>query len=258
MAGDKEQVLFERIYAERHERGSWPRMTDLQRKLASEHIDVNVRVTVQASEGRAMLDSSNETVSLNLGGLARVPAARELLEAYVASLQKMLERYRDVGSAPRFTSEDLDVPRLDAKTKDELSELIVREHWGLGSNEGGGEDWSYEITDQVLSAEGVETIADLLAARFGGPTAEAKQEPGREEAWVATLPDHARPRRGRLGRPADREPARGPPLPRGLRQGPCSSGARAGQGGGIRHGSRGSLGDRQDLAAQPDGRGARI
>jgi hypothetical protein len=199
MAGDKEQVLFERIYAERHERGSWPRMTDLQRQLASEHIDVNVRVTVQASEGRAMLDSSNETVSLNLGGLARVPAARELLEAYVASLQKMLERYRDVGSAPRFTSEDLDVPRLDAKTKDELSELMVREHWGLGSNEGGGEDWSYEITDQVLSADGVETIEDLLAARFGGPTAEAKQEPGREEAWVATLPDHAGPGEGVSG-----------------------------------------------------------
>jgi predicted KAP-like P-loop ATPase len=166
-------LLFERVYAHRQSTGEWPRLEHLQRLLASEHIDVNVRALVMRSAEYVGIISPDEQVRLSLRGLGAVPAAQPLLEAYRQLLHSIVERYRDPQLEASYSSADFDTLELEPTLKGELSDLLRDDAWALGSGGGDGDSWSYAISDQVLRAGEATNVDELLAVRFGGP---ARQE----------------------------------------------------------------------------------
>jgi hypothetical protein len=144
----------------------------LQRELASERRDVSVRAVVMESAAYASIASQSEEVRLSLRGLAAVPAARPLLDAYLRALWDIVERYRNTAVDARYTARDLDVLRLDPTIERELSELLRGDGWAFGSGGDSDDGWSFEISDRVFAASDVNSVEELVAVRFGEPMPE--------------------------------------------------------------------------------------
>ena len=181
-----QQRAFERIYEYRHTEGRWPGLEDLQRRLTSEDVDIDLRAVVMGAAAYASISSAPETheqeVRLLLKGLACVPAARPLLEAYLRAIQKIIARHRDLSAESRFTADDLRDLGLEPDIEGELSDLLTTDTWAFdsGGRPADGGPWSYAISDaMVRQARGATTVDELLARRFGKAAREDDPPPSR-------------------------------------------------------------------------------
>ncbi len=245
------QLLFERIYEHRHETGEWPNLELLQRQLAEERKSVSVRALVMNAAPYAGF-RGNDNVGLTLQGLAAVPAARPLLEAYLRVLHAIIERYSDTTQAARFARSDLAALGIAGQLEQELSELIRDDGFALGS--GGGEDdsWSYEISDRVMAASDAGTVDELVAIRTGAPAPAApdsdtdRPDPLSGTQGVPTV-DADRPIRGEREDLLDRQPLAA-----------IIARQASGQlGDGFVMGITGPWGSGRDVSPEPDGRSDR-
>jgi predicted KAP-like P-loop ATPase len=188
MVDPQSQRAFERIYEYRHAEGQWPRVDEFQRKLTGKGEDIDLRAVVTRSAAYASITSEpgveGQQLRLLLYGLACVPAARPLLEAYLLAVQKMVEQYCDPDADPNFTDKGLGALGLDPSIERELSELLRMDNWTFGGGSSSPEgSWSYEISDRMVrQARGVETVDELLVRRFG-------DLPNRNDAPPASDPD---------------------------------------------------------------------
>jgi predicted KAP-like P-loop ATPase len=193
-----QRIVFERADGHLHATGSWPRLETLQRELASENRDVSVRAVVMAAQAYAGIGSPHDEIRLTLRGLAAVAAAQPLLHAYLRALQSMIERYRNTAVDARYASSDLADLELDPAVERELSQLLRDDGWAFGSGGDSDGGWSFEISDRVLGASTVSTVAELLAVRFGEPMPEepapvAEAEPLRSTDGAKPVIDSDRP-----------------------------------------------------------------
>ena len=141
----------------------------LQRELASEHNDVIVREVVMQMPALANITSPNDEVRLTLRGLAAVPAAEPLLDAYVQAVRSIIARYRDLQVDAQYTAGDVKELGLNPTIERELQQLLREDSWPFGSGGGDDDAWSYEISPAVLAASDVQTVKELVAVRFGEP-----------------------------------------------------------------------------------------
>ncbi len=162
-----QQLVLERAYAHLHADGTWPSQDVLQRELASEHHDVLIREVVMQVAAFASIASPNDQVRLTLRGLAAVPAARPLVDAYLRALRSIIARYRDLQVEARYSTGDVKELGLDSIIERELLQLLRDDAWAFGSGGGDDDGWSFEISPVVLAASDVQTIEEFIAVRFG-------------------------------------------------------------------------------------------
>jgi predicted KAP-like P-loop ATPase len=176
-------LVFERVYAHRRTSGEWPVRAQLQRELARDGVDANVREIVMQAAPYAGIESPDERVLLTVRGLGQLPAARPLLDAYIRALNAIVDRYTDTEAEARYGSDDVKGMNLEPDLERELSELLRRDHFAFGSGGGDEESWSFEISEHVVKARDVRTVEDLMALRFG------ESPPAQEEDRDAVAPD---------------------------------------------------------------------
>lgn len=166
------QGLLERVYAHLHSAGQWPELEALQRQIASEGRSQNVRAAVMNAADLAFISGQENTLGLTLRGLAAVPAARPLLEAYLVAVHEMIARYSDVGVEALFTRDDLTALELDGTLERELGLILPSDGWPFGSGSQAQDGtWSFTIMPAVLAARTADTVEALLDVRFGRPGA---------------------------------------------------------------------------------------
>lgn len=183
-----QQLVLERAYAHLHADGTWPSQDVLQRELASEHRDVLIREVVMQIAAFASIASPNDQVRLTLRGLAAVPAARPLLDAYVQALRSIIARYRDLQVEARYSAGDVKELGLGSTIERELLQLLQDDAWPFGSGGGNDDGWSYEISPVVLAASDVQTIEELIAVRFGEPVPNEETVAGPQAEPLSSTP----------------------------------------------------------------------
>ena len=77
--------------------------------------------------------SQSRQLGLTARGVAAVPAARPLLDAYLGVLQQMIERYREPDVENRYGSKDLRGPRAAGGSDTELAQLLRGDPWTFES-----------------------------------------------------------------------------------------------------------------------------
>jgi hypothetical protein len=77
--------------------------------------------------------SQTRQLELTARGLAAVPAARPLLDAYLGVLQQMIERYREPDVENKYGSEDLKALELPVGLERELAQLLRDDPWTFES-----------------------------------------------------------------------------------------------------------------------------
>jgi predicted KAP-like P-loop ATPase len=186
-----QQLILDRAYANMHASGTWPSQEQLQRELASEHQDVLVRDVVMQMPALASIASPADRVRLTLRGLASVPAAKPLLDAYLRALRSIIARYRDLQVEAQYSADDVRQLGLDPTIERELLQLLRDDAWPFGS--GGGEDdaWTYEISPAVLAASNVQTVAELVRLRFGSAEDDGDDEVGPQAEPLKSTPGAA-------------------------------------------------------------------
>lgn len=164
------------MYEHFHRTGTWPTLTELQRELASGHVDVLVRDVVRSLPEQLVHDPREDRIRLTVRGLAAVPSARPLMEAYYAAIRAMLERYRNPDVDPRFGGDDLANLSLDDGLAGELADVLREDAWPFGAGGDNADSWSFEISPVILQAAAATDFTQLLEIRFGQALDERDEE----------------------------------------------------------------------------------
>lgn len=168
-------AIFESFASE----GAWPDPVALERATRAGGYKLGVSAALQdfpASLGNRAYSPAE--VRLSLFGLACVPAARWLLESYVAVLRLALERF-DAPELPcRLTRADVAAHlELSDADMDLLSVILMGPgNVILGSGASGLSDWSRDIDERVVLYEHVTTadeLIEVLAAQRLAPPPDA-------------------------------------------------------------------------------------
>jgi predicted nucleotide-binding protein len=194
----RHRAVLEAIFEAFQRDGVWPDPVELERQLRSG--GTKIGVTAAANEMPRSLGERvhyPSSVDLSLFGLGCVPAATELLDAYVATLRLALARFDDVTAPRRLTRrETQDALGLEDHEMDLLS-MIVVERGNLffnGGNPSPG-SWDMEIDERVVLYEDITTRDELLTVlareRLSNPI--MSMEP-RLRVAVATTPPPPAPR----------------------------------------------------------------
>jgi len=187
------QRAFHLVYMHFHTTGEWPHIVTLQRQLASDGEDIDLRTIVMQAADHAFISGPEQQLHLTLRGLAAVPAARPLLEAYLVAVRFIIDRYSDPTVEARITSADIAALSLDPVIERELSSLLPDDGWPLGSGSRSDDGtWTYDIPDHVLAARDADTVEALLAVRHGERQNKTAQ-PIREEPQPLTTEKDAAP-----------------------------------------------------------------
>lgn len=167
------------VFAAFEREGAWPAPGGLQRSLLAAGRRVRLVSAVEAMP--AALGSRThapDEVRLSLFGLGCVPAARPLLDGYVAILELARARYLRPDEPARLSRADV-APRLDLdeNAMDLLSLIVLADHPFLGGGQAGVRDWELDIDDRIVDFDGVgrpDELLGLLAERRrlgGAPSA---------------------------------------------------------------------------------------
>jgi predicted KAP-like P-loop ATPase len=168
-------TLAERIYAHLRRTGHWPDPENIQREIANDGGNEEVRQTVMSSADLMFIGDQEKTLGLTLRGLATLPEARPVLEGYLLAVRRMVARYSNKKEEARYTREDLRGLALDEETEAILALILPQDSWPFGSGSS-GEDWDFEISPRVLKAREIRDVDSFVALRHG------EQEPAPEPA----------------------------------------------------------------------------
>ena len=207
----KHMAVLEAIYAAFERDGHWPAPGGLQRELLAAGRRVRVVSAVDAMP--PVLGSRThapDEVRLSLFGLGCVPAARGLLEHYVAVLRLARNRYAQPGEVPRISRADVaEQLGLDERALDRLSVVLLADPAFLGGGQADVAAWELDIDDRVIDFDGIEDPDALLAfladqRRLGRPALAAFPAKPADTASVAAAamtppPDELGPLRGAVG-----------------------------------------------------------
>lgn len=155
------EVIFDAFAVE----GKWPDPVALERTTRAGGEKLGIGVALQdlpASVGHRSYSPAE--VSLSLFGLACVPAARWLLDSYVAVLRLALDRF-DAPELPcRLSRGDVEAHlQLSGPDMDLLSVVLMGPgNIILGGGNSGLADWSRDIDARIVRYEHVTTADDLV------------------------------------------------------------------------------------------------
>jgi KAP family P-loop domain len=185
-ASNPQQIVLEAIAQPFLATGEWPELAPLQRHLASQQLDVDLRAELQAMPDRAFIDNDGagrQRAVLALRGLLSIPEAAPLLSKLMEVVRLVVDRYSDTAQEPIVHRSDLAALGFDEMTQRQVSELLLRDGWLFGGGQGGAtEDWRRDISEGAWRARRARTVEQLLRARDGLPVEEPAPQPEEEPA----------------------------------------------------------------------------
>ena len=175
---DEHHDLLELVVQRLLESGEWPLVGELTRSLAREGRPSPLSELLQGMpKPLGFVESQPRRIVLLLFGLLLTGSGQPLLDGFATVLRAAVERFQGDAEHPLITSSDLpghgspQQPYVQA-----LSEILLREAPFLGSGSGGpGEDWSREVTEDVVRYWNVTSAEDYVRIRA-------------HELFAATLP----------------------------------------------------------------------
>src|SRR5581483_3395725 len=150
------------------ETGEWPTTTWLTRELARAGNPVPLASILDGMpKPLGFIERPSGRIVLLLPGLSLAPGAEPLLGGFLALLHIAVERYKGEDDTPLITSADLARVPLDEHERRAVSEIFLREAPFTGSGTGSpDEDWSREITEQIVHYWDVNTPAEYIRIRL--------------------------------------------------------------------------------------------
>jgi hypothetical protein len=175
---DEHHDLLELVVQRLLASGEWPLVGDLTRSLAREGRPSPLSMLLHGMpKPLGFVDSQPRRIVLLLFGLRLTRSGQPLLDGFATVLRAAVERFQGDDEHPLITSSDLpghgSPQQAYARA---LSEILLREAPFLGSGSGGpGEDWSREVTEDVVRYWNVTSAEDYVRIRA-------------HELFAATLP----------------------------------------------------------------------
>lgn len=175
---DEHHDLLELVVQRLLASGEWPLVGDLTRSLAREGRPSPLSMLLHGMpKPLGFVESQPRRIVLLLFGLRLTRSGQPLLDGFATVLRAAVERFQGDDEHPLITSSDLSgygspqEPYVRA-----LSEILLREAPFLGSGSGDpGEDWSREVTEDVVRYWNVTSAEDYVRTRA-------------HELFAATLP----------------------------------------------------------------------
>ncbi len=161
---DKEQQLFLQVVFDYFDsKEDWPTCSYVQRALIRQY-GVKTKA-VELSESLAptlchRCQWGGDAVTLTLQGISRCDGSERLVGAFFEFLALCIELYYTQDDEPNITRFDIrDHLGWDDDLLRKMDRILRTEsHRILGSGGGAGDDWRYEISDDVVDFENVKTI----------------------------------------------------------------------------------------------------
>lgn len=160
--------VLELITQELLKTGSWPSVKGLTRTLARRSQPVPLRSLLTGMpKPLGFVEPGPDRVVLHLFGLRMTPAGQRPLAGFLVLLHLALERFQGADETPVISRADAaHATSADTTHVRALSEIVLREAPFVGSGTGSeDDDWTREVTDDVMRYAGVATIDDYLRIR---------------------------------------------------------------------------------------------
>jgi hypothetical protein len=148
--------------------GEWPQVGELTRSLARDGRPSPLSMVLHGMpKPLGFVESQPRRIVLLLFGLRMTDSAHSLLDGFADVLRTAIERFQGDDEHPVLSRSDL----LGRQSPHEpsiraLSEILLREAPFLGSGSGGpDEDWSREVTEDVVRYWDVTSAEDYLRIR---------------------------------------------------------------------------------------------
>ena len=195
---EENRAVLNAIYSAFHGSGSWPDPVQLERELRASGMRIGL---VSSLDNLPPELGSHQTypsrVRLSLLGLGCVPAARRLLQRYLAVVHLAIERYDQPEQPNRLSRADV-AARLDIGSveTDRLSRLILDDGIWSGSGTADPKAWDFEIDPRVTRFENDDEVDAFLARlaeqrRTSKPTFDTTAIAATVQVVTAPSPDTA-------------------------------------------------------------------
>jgi TIR domain len=148
--------------------GRWPSIGELTRRLAREDRVVPVRDALRGlPPSLGAFEEEADAVLLSVFGLCLAQHGERVLVGVADVMRVAIERFRGTDDHPTITRADLKrFGAGDDKFIHALSDVLIRDAPFLGSGRGGAnEDWTREITEDIVRYWDAQTAEDYLRIR---------------------------------------------------------------------------------------------